>query len=650
MILIKFFGMKQLIIFLLLAAAPLMRSQDTTRIFRDSLLVPNDSLLINRQDTTSADTVKALLEGEAIAAEVDTLVPLFQDPLSFNSTFITRREIEKTDYRYTGNLFKLFPLSFLSDHGLAGYPDDLFLYGISNYGTAYLKDGIFDNHRMSWYLDLNTVQSEYVDSIEIVRAPRAFLFGPYNRAAAVNFITKDEISVIPYSRIKYIEGPDGEAMIDGIFNSVIFKKFVLGIDITNRKKDISYKNSESSLWHITAKLKYIWSNSVNLTGSYEHVNQSYGINGGVNPADIPASRDLRAALYEYTAPVNFLFRTGENEQHNFKLRLFGRLFNNFNSDFNVYHKINLSEVSDNEFSHYRLYKSEVTGASLTQKILVAFAELKVNGNYEHSLLRYNAADTTLVSSSIFKFNNYSLAGIASAYFADSLITPSFFYKINGEKELNGGNTSVAHGSGFDVTFNLNNNLKLYFGYSIFETAFASGNSANTEAGAEVSFDRVYLKLNLFTRKDIQIASRIPNQPAYSFGSLNGAGMVFNFSLWKFGLQTYSSYYYNKENNYHLFPQINFTGGIYYFDKLFNDNLELKTGFTFYYSGKKDAFGNIPAVSAANRLDFMLAGEIQESAIAYFTFENIYDTQYYLIPYYPMPSRSIRFGVAWEILN
>ncbi|NCO31863.1 hypothetical protein GW891_03585, partial [bacterium] len=83
--------------------------------------------------------------GEDVAAQVDTLTPLYQQPFTVNSSFITRREFLKTDYKYTPNLFDLFSLSFLNDHGLAGHPDELFLYGVSNYGTSYFKDGIYDN-------------------------------------------------------------------------------------------------------------------------------------------------------------------------------------------------------------------------------------------------------------------------------------------------------------------------------------------------------------------------------------------------------------------------------------------------------------------------------------------------------------------------
>jgi len=56
------------------------------------------------------------------------------------------------------------------------------------------------------------------------------------------------------------------------------------------------------------------------------------------------------------------------------------------------------------------------------------------------------------------------------------------------------------------------------------------------------------------------------------------------------------------------------------------------------------------VEPTNKLDFTLAGEIRGAAIFYFIWENLLGNQYYITPYYPMPERNIRFGLAWELFN
>ncbi len=97
----------------------------------------------------------------------------------------------------------------------------------------------------------------------------------------------------------------------------------------------------------------------------------------------------------------------------------------------------------------------------------------------------------------------------------------------------------------------------------------------------------------------------------------------------------------------------FKGGLYLKSKFFDDNLNLKSGFTFYYTGKINSYiGNwgFVEVDPSNKLDFILIGEIQELAIVYFVWENLFDNQYFITPYYPMPESSIRFGLSWELFN
>ena len=132
------------------------------------------------------------------------------------------------------------------------------------YRTNYLKDGIALNDIPFIFYDLNYLQSETVDSIEIIPAPRGFLYCSYNKSLSVNFISKDFISINPYTRIKYYQGVFGESMLDGIFNSVLYKKLFGYLDVTNRKLDQRFTNSDFSSWQVTAKLRYLISNSFKL--------------------------------------------------------------------------------------------------------------------------------------------------------------------------------------------------------------------------------------------------------------------------------------------------------------------------------------------------------------------------------------------------
>jgi len=136
--------------------------------------------------------------------------------------------------------------------------------------------------------------------------------------------------------------------------------------------------------------------------------------------------------------------------------------------------------------------------------------------------------------------------------------------------------------------------------------------------------------------------------------VNGLGLNLKFKYWDLLLESNSAYYAAADNNKLIgVPDFKTQTAFYYTSKLFNDNLDLKTGFVFYYTGKNNVFtfeNGLIEVPSSNKLDFTLAGEIQKTAIVYFLWQNLLGNDYYITPYYPMPSRSIRFGVAWEMFN
>jgi len=103
----------------------------------------------------------------------------------------------------------------------------------------------------------------------------------------------------------------------------------------------------------------------------------------------------------------------------------------------------------------------------------------------------------------------------------------------------------------------------------------------------------------------------------------------------------------------ILPKFQFNTGVYYRNILFENNLNLKTGISFTYNHytRQPEFNyyNLFSPNVA-LLNFEVAGEIQKKAMLYFRWENLTGENYFIVPFYPMPGRSIRFGVAWNFLN
>ncbi len=625
----------------------------------DSLKTPHSLKSLDTAKIIQRDSL-AVVDSLKIKSKLkpDTLVSIYQKPIDAQSYFIDRREIDFMDYRYSGDLLKSFNLNYLNDYGTIGQPNETYLYGVGNNGISYFEDGIMQNNRLQNIFDLNNIQTEDIDSIEVAPLPRGFLYGSFTNPVSVNFISRDFIPAKPYTRIKFYQGPNGEAMIDGIFNEKVFNKFNIFFDFTNRKLDSSYANTSFSSWQLKLKIKYYLNNKINIQGTYGFENSTVGLNGGVNVDSlIRSNENVNSTLYnDILAPVNFNAGGQDYKFHYFNLRLLSNYFDNSTIDLNLYYKFDNTQLSqsDDTLFYKTVNKNKIYGVSLKQDYRKDLFDFQLNGIYEVSTIKYYYLTDSTYNYYPVNYNDFSASAVVSLHLLDSSLVPSIFYKISNESGNNYSPESNGeyNGIGADIAYRTSDQLRFYLGYSNFKTGAESNYSQSFEAGMTSTIGNLFADLKLFKRKDLHLDS------PYSFlnyinqinPDLTGIGANINLMIWKFLLETQTSYYTTENSSelLYLFPKINFTGSVYYRNILFNNNLNLKTGFTYSFMGKRNSsFGEI---NSNWNLDFTLAGEIQKVAMVYFTWENLFDNTYYIIPYYPMFRRGIRFGISWELFN
>ncbi len=630
-------------------------------------------------NSTTADTSKifsadSLKHGEVI----DTLAPIYSRPLDKNSFIINRNEIDRFDYRYAGDLFKPFDFYFTRDQGFVGQPNEISIYGTGFNSVSFLVDGISFNNRFTNSLDLNQIQTEYIDSVEVVPLPRGFLYSPYNNNVSVNFITKDFLSRPPYSRIKYYQGPNGEALIDVLFNTWMYKRFNASFDISNRRTDDSYLNSNFSLWQARLKLKYLISNKINVIGNFYYVTSQTGLNGGVDYAQIDSTTsDINSTLYnQQLAPVIYPNRYEQTKQQNFDIKFLGKFIENTNTDLTIYYRSNFDEITGGTDSTYFVNtdRNKIYGLSLNQGFTLSQAHLSLTGNYEKYDLNYDALYQALHPMANYNSSVYSLSAIATFGPGNNMFVPSIFYKASHDSYyVRYPNTS---GYGFDMKVNLSDGFNFYAGFS-FYTNHGGAYTKNLELSGEFKNDNLLAGLRYFSRGDYyapKFPFPDPTPPPYWYTAtnspastlvvispssqvdINGLGAHLNLKFWKIILENSAAYYFASDNSGYILssvPKYTYRSGIFYKGLLFNKNLDLKTGIVFYYNDErrpKVINSYISLVSANRRVDLTLAGIIQKVATIYFTWENLLNTQYFIVPFYPMPQRNIRFGIAWELFN
>ena len=634
----------------------------SSRSAADSV-VANDSSKINLfgiSDSSATDSLN-------VEAVVDTVTPItFSAEYPFSS-IIPQEEIRRMNLRYAGDLFSLVPVSYKRSLGFSGLPEEMNFYGAGFGNVSYFENGILLNDRTRNFYDLNLYQTEDVDSIEVVPSPRGFLHGVFNNLATVNFITKDFVGIPPYTRIKYIESPFGEGYVDAQFNSLFSKKYIFSFDVSNRKMDAGFVNSDYSLWQAKVKLKYLYSNSLNFFLNYDFVKSDIGLNGGVN-YDSLAKRTTEPWLYLYnerTTPVVDRESYQKVKQHNFSLRMLAHLYEESTSELSFYYRFNLDEYRQNEFGRqYNLLtrlsdrKTKTLGGIVSHQTNFSIFNLSLKGNYEH-VDYFDRFNPSLGLTADY----LSLDGILSCELFNNQLKPSVFGKIVFK------NGDYYSGAGTDLSFLVSDNSSLYAGYSYFYKelnvyAGLTGFSLTpvptvftSEIGYKSTTEKTFTVLNLFYNKRRNWGRTI-NQETY------GAGLTFNYVYWKIHALTNSSLTKKKNNfsNGPWVPTVILNWKIEYRDTLFNSSLRLRTGFEAKYSSKLLYARNVfltteiyydiskPEVPAWFTLDFYLSGEIQRSAMIYFSWENLFGNLYYVTPYFPMPGRGIRFGISWEFAN
>jgi len=628
------------------------QDEDSLRIlvdtFPDSTTVIPDSLFAS--DSLSAyDSLYTF-------TKIDSIAPIYSSVLNSGSLIIPNKELLKSEYKYTGDFLRLSPFNFIKDLGFTGQPNETFLYGVGNDAVSYLIDGVSYNDRQSNSLNLNLIQSEDVDSIEVIPLPRGFLYGAYNNPVSVNFITKDFISLQPYSRIRFYQGTNRDMMFDGIFNTLVTKRLIASFDITNRIYDGTYDNTDYSIWQGKVKLKYLLSNEVNIIASYNYNDYNAGYSGGVDVDSIRSiTENIDDILYDFRA-APMMYPNGELKTltHLPRLRFLIKPIENFKTDLSLFYLYNDYQKS----TYLKQYaEDKVFGVNLRNDYNYNLFDLQMIVDYEKG--KSNRWENRTIDSMTYYSNipatNYdlfSLSGNASIKLLDGTLIPSafgklsYYYTRSGSREF----SDNPFNFGFDLTYKGLGFVELYGGYSNIKPYSRYDLSYDIfEATAKFKLDNFNAGVSYFINKYI-----VDNIGPRNYGNLSGLGLTIDFKYSVLLLESNSFFYApNDDEDLNGVPDFQTQTGLYYTNKLFNDNLDLKTGFVFYYSGNNNVITReqgVTEVSSSYKLDFTLAGEIQNVAIVYFLWQNLFDNQYYLTPYYPMPNRNIRFGFAWELFN
>ncbi|MGK9369232.1 putative porin [Melioribacter sp. Ez-97] len=591
---------------------------------------------------------------------------------------ISKKYINFSDYRYPGDFFKLMPFGFLRDLGFTGQPHELILYGEGFNNISVLSDQAFLNDRIFNSFDLNLFQSESIEEIELIPLARGFLYGADNNPAAINFVSRKYLHERPYTRLRYYQAPYDEGFIDGYFNSNFSEKLNISFELTNQSAGLRYPNSDYSLWAFTLKTNYKLSDSTFAFSSYKYSKTNTQLNGGVNidsAVASPLDYENPVIYNPILAPVNFYYRYQKSTLQYFDGGIKSYLDSNAPYKISFFLRSHLNEYRQNDTTYFItqtgvdtiIHDNSSNSAGLNYNQSLNFGAFRF---YSINQFEYTSVSSPLIDED--KLTVLASSLIGSTKTLQEKLELSYFGKYlnyNGSSHL---------GYGADLSLRTPLGFIFYAGYSNFSKPYnLYEKSLFGESGKQI-YHNAEIKLSYYSplinaeasyfRKDIKNKLIMTESGFISKNILiDGANLRASLKLWKFLFETNSSYYFNREGRNSLgLPDIISTGGIYYVDTLFNNNLNLKTGFNFYLYGKRPGiyydFERMITASwhiykyddylfkPSNQIDFFFAGQLQERAILYFVFENLLNSKYFIVPYYPKQERAVRFGVAWEFFD
>jgi outer membrane cobalamin receptor len=630
---------------------------------------------------------------DTTAVASDSLARKFIKPIPFVGTLdrflpegssLTDSMINFQDYRSSGDFLSRFPGVYTGDFGGAGQLNNITIEGEGNREVAYMADGILLNDPLTGLFNPWLYPTENIDRVEVVRGTSAFLYGINSTGGTVNFVSKSKKAIHPYSRIRYTESAYGLSIIDGMLSQDIIR----GLNVTAGAQHATYgerfPNDSYDCWTGRLKIRYNISGALNIFASELYNQTELGLNGGIDIENTAQSLwfdRLQARLHNTDAYEKVT-------RHDLRLGVAGRFLPDTEavSMLTFYLSSSVREYRDEEnrpnpngIFLQEDQRSEWTGVKLTQEIPWGEHRLNLGAEFQgqRALVTPQTQDRRATVFNVYGKGDFRLGG-------PLLISPYARW------DSRDGMQKVSYGG--DASLELNPCTHAFGGYSrsfrfpvMQETPGMFPELSPTlgtetperhdlcETGVRWGSGDQQLELKAFQRiiRDaigIRLDHDVAGTPLYGFESagrrvLRGIDGSLKWRIGSFVVEG-SGQFLEEKNNGELQstnPRWTGTGGVYFWDKLFEGHLNLKAGFRGRVFSPFNGMvfdqhlmvylpdSSQTSIAASGTADFVIIARLG-NAYLHFIWDNLLDRQYVMENFYPMPARQIRFGVSWDFTD
>ncbi|MBU1798762.1 MAG: hypothetical protein KKF21_10335, partial [Bacteroidetes bacterium] len=438
-------------------------------------------------------------------------------------------------------------------------------------------------------------------------------------------------------------------------------------------------------------------NKININIDYSFSYDTLALFGGLDTNKV-LNDIFQSVLYEtVSTSKSSRYQLTYNNQANVKI--LALLIPNIKSDLTFYFNSTSQKYFQNTDQLFENMTVIVHG-NYYQTLGASFRNLYEQKNVSVDLIANY--ETTNYDTDVMHFNNsqnvFTLSGEVKYFSKNEIIVPSVF----GKYSIFNGKTLL--GFGADITSRVNNNISLYAGLAWFQQQvtllesnypfmstfpfnlvisypFSAAENNSLEMGIKFNYNHINGKLTYFNyhsknnnvpymNQSISDSLLINELSYFAERDIKNSGINANINLkiWNILFSNNISYYFStRDERVYASPDYTLAGKLYYMDLLFENNLNLKTGINYRYTGGQLPFiydfekslqitsdltpmVDYSEVPSSFQLDLFMAGTIKERATIFVTLENVLDTEYYIVPYYFKQPITLRFGVSWLLYD
>jgi outer membrane cobalamin receptor len=580
----------------------------------------------------------------------------------------------QSDAMSAADLLWRVPGIFIRELGQPGQPSQLNVGGLDVRSTGLLLDGRPLRDPITGGYNLYDLPIEFVDEIEIENSSASLFAAPSSAGGSMNFVSHQYDNVRPMTKLRFVQGPFEHLLTDGIFAQNISRGMNAMFGVQRLVTDGRFPNSKYDSWGFRARLRYNITDRMNVWVSDFYNKSTTGLNGGIDPVNSPTLFD------EVTAVVRDASTFQTISRHDFTLGLIGKLLPDSTS---LSRALAYYSIIDREFStgatqvtpptFTDIQSSSVRGAKLEQRIDLSPLDIEMGAEYEQRVIQKGFFLKSL------KESYSSVKGRAIVRPFDWLTAEGSarYENLRSDDALSWSMRLQADVTdwfsiwgGFARSFRYPTIQELYWADSTLVRSVLPGKETHllTEFGVRIKTGPLSASLQGFKRRvDNEIVTRqvgvlndtsslmITPVPQVDIQGV-AAGICFQF--WHLTLAENFTYtdYRQSESPTQPFPRFASYSELSYRDTFGDTAVDLKVavrlkaishhnGLQFIPLQLSYAQQNLTLTPGFASLDFYAVARIGDARVM-LEWENPFNVNTMMVPYYPMLGRNVKLGVNW----